>query len=280
MTQENLKNNLRQAPPEYLGGLLDAGLFFRAEGRNVKSRRPGVPPVHRVYPQVAIFDTREHIIREIRGLFGGNIYGVNGKNQTRRVWEWNINDAEVLQEFLSEHERQLRLKQPLAQVFLDFFHSDASNDTPEVTDNLRTTTIQSYRRPCLPSPIRLAGMLDLAGGMGVYQRQTEQGVLRNELGFSLTTPFIGLIQALRDHYPTTSYYISRKTTRRYHGCPTYIWWATGEDAAQVTEDIAPHMIFRRPLVQAMRRGLNEGIAVLEPELPSILPLMKGLKKRT
>lgn len=249
---------------DYLGGFFDMGLLFNTNSG---------------YPTISLLDDREATIDILRFVYGGRKYPHPHLSQ-KITWEWRIQRRGQVLNFLDENKEILVLKAGQAEIIREHLKRELQNGGPEnYARRLSEARQKAYTLPYLPNPATLAGILDAAGGMSINPNPWRKLPL-HEVEINLTSPYQGMLRSLCEHYPKTHLTSARKSVKRYDGFPTYIWWAEGEGIREVLKDIQDHIIFRRPLVDAMLFMLNtDGRDLSRETIEQLQAIAKRFHKR-
>lgn len=248
----------------YLSGLFDVGLSFSINGG---------------YPRIALFSNRRDTVNFLQLVYGGRKYPHPHPNH-KITWEWRIQRRNQALDFLDENRSILKLKAEQAEIIRECFEQRLNNGGPEnYARRLSEARQQAYALPYLPNPATLAGILDTAGGMSFHLNPL-MGHPLYDVEFSLTSPYTGMLTRLEEHYPKTHLTLARPSTKRYEGFPTHIWRAEGEDTREIFKDIQNHILFRRPLVDAMLFMLNtDGRYLSEEKMAQLQAIAETFRKR-
>lgn len=275
---------------EYWGGIFDIGICPNIVKQ--KATPNNRLKEDRYYPKLYLFDNREDVITSICQQFFAHNRPMNGNCKYSEIHAFVLSSTIDIRRFFEIVSPWLRLKSAPLSVMSEFVRvkeyceekTECKNDctancvecegsSPWYRQKLIAAEVSSYKTLLLPSSPRLAGILDFAGGMGLYQREKSECPVSS---ITITSPYIGLLECLHQQYKGSRIDPGRSHTSRYHGQPTHLWSISGANSKAVFEDIYPYLVFRKEIAKIIMDYLD-GKATAN-SLPN-LPPMKGIKGR-
>lgn len=248
--RERSKSEFGSFSSHYWSGFFDLALSFQIQKHiDTSHKRARIGTFYN--PEVAVYSTRRQAIDLVKNNFTlGNIHG------SPELWSWTIQKSEDIYNFLELVEPYLILQKDQCRLMLDFLYekiqrkqlprgSISPEDREESEDiyyeellGLRKTGYTSIYQPAVET---LAGMLDIAGGINIYKKKDRD---QYDLEVTLASQHPGLIEGIYTKYGGTV----GTDPRRISIVTPNIWQAWEGTALQVLQDIQPHSLLRKSMV--------------------------------
>lgn len=255
-----ISKNPQTPTSEYWGGFFDAALsFYIFEDRRWLKDTPRTSPPNRIYykPRLEINRLRGEVPKLVQNFFpdfGGRIM-LDGKGHSI----WLLKNAEDIYAFLDEIEPSLIFNRPLSEKMREFLSFRiARKESGNALRPLDPDEEEEYRKRYsdfqrarstvfegiyIPSPARLAGMIDASGSISI-SRNVDKESLLNEYTLLVRIPYqhSGFFAGMRQKFGG---YKEHSESKKSDEEVAFAWVGSYLNARKVLEYVFPHLILRR-----------------------------------
>lgn len=248
----------------YFGAAVDSALTNNIAGSVKDPTKPGIAGTD-FRPAIYIYDRRKDVALLLERNFPGIGRVIPHKEgDVTKGWIWRPHGARRSLQFLRHVREGVKVKQPQVDLLIEFFSlKDRERfarggrlvqrriQEEEMARQLWVLNGQPNEKIFWPSAPYIAGRFDMEGTQTVMKAH---GKL-DDINIRFSGVHTGWLQGLANSYEGTTF-SSGVRTKKFQS-DTYHWYARGEIAAEVMENIKRHLVLRKELADLLLKFHSE-----------------------